>query len=72
MTATMEVVTDNDAHTKSSMTPCKLRLKSVAGSVQISAGSWQEFLAICIFKDRVYSSGICRCVVLDPNYKSCL
>lgn len=35
MTERMAVVTDNYASTKSKMTPCKLKLKSTAGAVQM-------------------------------------
>lgn len=63
MTEMMAVVTDNDASTKSNVTPCKLGLKSIVGSVQMFLLEADRNFLQYTYTRTELSPGISSCVV---------
>lgn len=63
MTEMMAFVTDNDASTNSNMTPCKLSLKSTAGSVQMFLLEVDRNFLQYTYQRTEFSPGISSCIV---------
>lgn len=63
MTELIAIVTDNDAITKSNISPCKLRLKSAVGSVQMFLMQVERHFLQYTYPRAEFSPGISSCVV---------